>query len=60
MDSPTEQADIHRLKYKDKFDGAIKSVDAEAYISNVDHVMDNYSLHAPACHKNVCTHYIGH
>ena len=47
MDSPTEQADIHRLKYKDKFDGAIKSVDAEAYISNVDHVMDNYSLRTP-------------
>ncbi|HRJ52400.1 MAG TPA: TonB-dependent copper receptor [Candidatus Thiothrix moscowensis] len=44
MDSPTEKADIHRLKYQDKFDGAVKSIDAEAYASNVEHVMDNYSL----------------
>ena len=44
MDSPTEKADIHRLKYQDKFDGAVKSIDAEAYVSNVEHVMDNYSL----------------
>lgn len=44
MDSPTEKADIHRLKYKDKFNGKIESVDAEVYVSNVEHVMDNYSL----------------
>jgi iron complex outermembrane receptor protein len=44
MDSPTEKADIHRLKYQDKFDGKVKSVDAEAFVSNVKHVMDNYSL----------------
>lgn len=44
MDSPVEQADIHRLKYKDEFRGAVKSVDAEVYFSAVEHVMDNYSL----------------
>jgi iron complex outermembrane receptor protein len=44
MDSPTEKADIHRLKYQDKLTGKVASIDAEAYVSNVDHVMDNYSL----------------
>ena len=44
MDSPTEKADIHRLKYQDKLTGKVKSIEAEAYVSNVEHVMDNYSL----------------
>lgn len=44
MDSPVEKADIHRLKYKDAFSGTVQNVEAEAYVSNVEHVMDNYSL----------------
>lgn len=44
MDSPTEKADIHRLKYQDKFDGKVEGVAAEVYTSQVEHVMDNYSL----------------
>ncbi|MEZ5451791.1 MAG: TonB-dependent copper receptor [Thiothrix sp.] len=44
MDSPTEKADIHRLKYQDKFDGKVGGVAAEVYTSQVEHVMDNYSL----------------
>ncbi|EIJ35623.1 TonB-dependent copper receptor [Thiothrix nivea] len=44
MDSPTEKADIHRLKYQDKFDGKVAGVAAEVYTSQVEHVMDNYSL----------------
>lgn len=47
MDSPVEKADIHRLKYKDKFNGKVESVDAEVYVSNVEHVMDNYSVRNP-------------
>lgn len=48
MDSPTEKADIHRLKYKDKFSGTVESVDAEVFTSDVEHVMDNYSLRNPS------------
>lgn len=44
MDSPVEKAVIHRLKFKDKRDGKIQGVEAEAYLSQVEHVMDNYSL----------------
>lgn len=51
MDSPIEKADIHRLKYKDKFNGKVSSVDAELFVSDVDHVMDNYSLRTPAVGK---------
>lgn len=44
MDSPTEQAAIQRLKYKDTLTGKVQAVEAEVYVSNVEHVMDNYSL----------------
>ncbi len=44
MDSPEESGTIQRLKYKDKFGGKIESIDAEIYSSNIDHLMDNYSL----------------
>lgn len=47
MDSPKEQGDIQRLKYKDKLDGKVKEIEAEAYVSNVEHLMDNYSLRTP-------------
>lgn len=44
MDSPKESGTIQRLKYQDKLEGKISTVDAEVYSSNVDHLMDNYSL----------------
>lgn len=45
MDSPTEKGDIHRLKYKDVFTNkAVESVEAELYVSDIEHVMDNFSL----------------
>ncbi len=39
MDSPKSDNDTIRLKYKDKW-----GIKAELYYSEVDHVMDNYSL----------------
>lgn len=47
MDSPEESGSIQRLKYKDKFAGKVESIDAEVYSSNIDHLMDNYSLRTP-------------
>jgi iron complex outermembrane receptor protein len=48
MDSPTEDADIIRLRYEDKpATDKIDSIKAEAYLSDVDHLMDNYSLRTP-------------
>lgn len=44
MDSPEESGSIQRLKYKDKFGSKVESIDAEVYSSNIDHLMDNYSL----------------
>ncbi len=44
MDSPEESGSIQRLKYQDKLDGKVNNVDAEVYLSEVDHLMDNYSL----------------
>lgn len=45
MDSPEENADIVRLRYLDKpTNSRIDSIKAEAYLSDVDHLMDNYSL----------------
>ena len=45
MDSPTEDADILRLRYLDKpATDKIDSIKVEAYLSDVDHVMNNYSL----------------
>lgn len=44
MDSPEESGSIQRLKYQDKLDGKINSVEAEVYLSEIDHLMDNYSL----------------
>jgi iron complex outermembrane receptor protein len=45
MDSPEETATITRLRYKDKpANDAIDEINAEVYVSDVDHVMDNYSL----------------
>ncbi|MBU0656991.1 MAG: TonB-dependent copper receptor [Gammaproteobacteria bacterium] len=59
MDSPEEFGSIQRLKYKDKFAGKVESIDAEVYSSNIDHLMDNYSLRnpglAPAAQRSVPT-----
>lgn len=45
MDSPVEEADIFRLKYSDRpRSERIRRVDVEAYVSDVEHLMDNYSL----------------
>lgn len=44
MDSPEESGSIQRLKYQDKLDGKINNIEADVYTSNVDHLMDNYSL----------------
>ena len=45
MDSPTEDGDIFRLRYLDKpASDYIDNIKAEVYLSDVDHLMDNYSL----------------
>lgn len=45
MDSPEENADIFRLRYLDKpATSKIDSIKAEFYLSDVDHLMDNFSL----------------
>lgn len=48
MDSPKEDGDIFRLKYLDKpASTKIDSIKAEAYLSDVDHLMNNFSLRNP-------------
>ncbi len=48
MDSPKEDGDIFRLRYLDKpATDKIDSIKAEVYLSDVDHLMDNYSLRTP-------------
>jgi iron complex outermembrane receptor protein len=45
MDSPESNADIYRVKLEHQFIGSpIQSVKAELFQSNVDHLMDSYSL----------------
>ncbi len=52
MDSPTEDGDIFRLRYLDKpATNKIDSIKAEAYLSDVDHLMNNYSLRKPPKYK---------
>ncbi len=44
MDSPDEEGDFYRFRYLDKpAVDAIDSIRVEAYLSDVDHLMDNYS-----------------
>lgn len=49
MDSPETIADIMRGKVEHRFDdaGALKGLEASAYLSMVDHTMDNFSLRSP-------------
>jgi iron complex outermembrane receptor protein len=45
MDSPEETATITRLRYKDKpASSNVDEINADIYVSDVEHVMDNYSL----------------
>lgn len=45
MDSPLSETDIWRLRVKkDVSFGPLQRIEASAYLSEVDHVMDNYSL----------------
>ena len=45
MDSPESNADIYRVKLEHRFDGEmIQKMKAEVFQSNVDHLMDSYSL----------------
>ncbi len=45
MDSPQENGNIFRLRYLDKpASSRINDIKAELYLSDVDHLMDNFSL----------------
>ena len=48
MDSPEESGTFYKLRYLDKPDIAwVDAVKAEVYFSDIDHVMDNFSLRTP-------------
>jgi len=48
MDSPEEKGRIYRLRYEDKpAVNWLDSVKAEFYLSDVDHLMNNFSLRTP-------------
>ena len=48
MDSPTEDGDIFRLRYLDKPQSTrVDDIKAEIYVSDIDHLMDNFSLRTP-------------
>ena len=52
MDSPTEDGDIFRLRYLDKpASSKLDNIKAEVYLSDVDHLMDNFSLRPNAGKK---------
>lgn len=44
MDSPEEDGSIHRLKFRDEFSGPVAKVEADIFRSDIDHVMNNFSL----------------
>lgn len=47
MDSPKSDMDGFRVKFdKDLSEGSVSSINGEFYLTEVDHVMDNYSLRA--------------
>ena len=49
MDSPKSDGTTARLRYKgEKINDLIQSIDADIYSSEVDHIMDNYSLRTPS------------
>jgi iron complex outermembrane receptor protein len=48
MDSPYDNMNAYRFKFWDqKIDGPVSGVKFEAWRSDVDHLMDNYSLRTP-------------
>ena len=48
MDSPEESGTFYKLRYLDRPDIAwIDNIKAEVYLSEVDHLMDNFSLREP-------------
>ena len=48
MDSPEEKGRIYRLRYEDKpVANWLDSIKAELYLSDVDHLMNNFSLRTP-------------
>jgi iron complex outermembrane receptor protein len=48
MDSPEESGDIVRFRYEDKPAAAwLDKIRTELYVSDVDHVMNNFSLRTP-------------
>ncbi|MEJ2309693.1 MAG: TonB-dependent copper receptor [Gammaproteobacteria bacterium] len=48
MDSPEESGTFYKLRYLDKPDIAwVDAIKAEVYFSDIDHVMDNFSLRTP-------------
>jgi iron complex outermembrane receptor protein len=48
MDSPVEEGNIYRLSYEDKPTAAwLNSVETELYLSDIDHVMNNFDLRTP-------------
>ena len=48
MDSPKSDNDTYRLKFETADLGILANLRAEVYRSDVDHVMDNYTLREPA------------
>lgn len=48
MDSPEETGDFYRLKFEDKYhNGWLSGINSEIYLSDIDHLMDNFSLRTP-------------
>jgi len=48
MDSPEEEGNFYRFKYKDEFEaGWLDSIEFKAYVTDIDHLMNNYSLRTP-------------
>ncbi|MDX5360928.1 MAG: TonB-dependent receptor [Alphaproteobacteria bacterium] len=48
MDSPYDRATVYRARGRFEIGGdALKEIEASAYFSTVDHVMDNFSLRTP-------------
>jgi iron complex outermembrane receptor protein len=54
MDSPYDDMNAYRFKFWDqKIDGPVSGVKFEAWRSDVDHLMDNYSLRTPPAMKTM-------
>jgi len=54
MDSPLDDLNAYRFKFWDqKIDGPVNGVKFEAWRSDVDHLMNNYSLRTPPAMKSM-------